>query len=75
MDLEYNKMSLHSDLVDLTEKYEDVLTVEQTGYTMVQYGTEHMLFNSVSDQIGLWTANQAIADAIKNYQKGKHNGT
>lgn len=70
MDFEYNKMSLHSDLVEITEKYEETLTVETTGHTMVQYGTEYMLWNSAGPGLAILTANQAIADAIRNYQQG-----
>lgn len=74
MEFEYNKMSLHSDLVELADKYDETLEPQGTGYVMVQFGTEHML-NNVDDVLAIWTANRAIADAIKNYQKGKHNGT
>lgn len=69
MDFEYNKMSLHSDLVELGEKYEDTLKPEMTGHTMVQYGTEYMLDRTVSQGIAMWTAYQAVADAFKNHLK------
>lgn len=70
MELDENKMSLHSDLVEIVEKYETVLSVETTGHTMVQYGTEHMLWNSAGPGLAILTANQAIADAIRNYTQG-----